>query len=127
MTVLLVHASPDDRQMYAEYLRLNDLVVTEAATTDDGWAKAATADVVVTGLMVPGSFDGLELVRRLRRDPATATKPIVVLTARVMQADRDAAEDAGCDVFLPKPCLPDVLLAEIRRVLAHHSSDRTRT
>ena len=43
---------------------------------------------------------------------------IIVLTACVWKPERERAEAARCDVFLPKPCLPDHLLAEVRHLLA---------
>lgn len=54
----------------------------------------------------------------LRHDDGTMRKPIIVLTACVYRRDRERAEHAGCDVFLPNPCLPNDLLREVRRVLA---------
>src|SRR5205085_582242 len=81
-------------------------------------ALAVTADVIVTGISVPGPFDGVELVRRLRANEPTRHKPILVLTASAFAPAERRADAAGCDAFLPKPCYPDKLLAEIRRVLA---------
>jgi DNA-binding response OmpR family regulator len=72
----------------------------------------------VTGIRVPGPFDGLELVRRLRAHDRTRRKPIIVLSACTLPRDQDAAREAGCSVFLPKPCLPDALSREVRRLLA---------
>jgi CheY-like chemotaxis protein len=60
-------------------------------------------------------------VRRLRADERTKGKPIIVLTARVFEPDQVRAHAAGCDIFLPKPCLPDTLVDEIRRMLAVRS------
>lgn len=62
-------------------------------------------------------MDGVELVTRLKGDDGTKSIPVIVLTACAWQSDRDRAA-AGCEVFLTKPCLPDVLVREIRRVLA---------
>ena len=120
-TVLLVHSPSDDRHMYAEYLRVHGYEVVEASTIDDGWARRADADVIVTGLMVPGSFDGLELVKRLRQHATGAAVPVIVLTARVTARDRAEAEAAGCDIFLPKPCMPNELMAAIGTLVARSS------
>jgi len=103
--------------MYAEYLRLFGFRVIEIGETSAAQALAITADVIVTGLRVAGPFDGIELIRRLRADDRTTDRPIVVLTACAWDADREAAEQAGCAAFLAKPCLPERLLGEIRRVL----------
>ena len=117
-TVLLVQDRPDDRTMYAEYLRLRGFAPLEITTTDQALSLAGNADVIVTGVRVSGSFDGLELVRRLRADVRTQSKLIIVLTAWALDPSREQAVAAGCDVFLTKPCLPQTLVREIRRGLA---------
>jgi DNA-binding NtrC family response regulator len=60
--VLLVESHNDSREMYACYLQLCGFTVQTADTTDDGLIHASEADVIVTGMWVPGSFDGVELV-----------------------------------------------------------------
>jgi two-component system cell cycle response regulator DivK len=120
-TVLLVESGQDDRGMYAEYLRLSDFHIVEIGDTADALALAATADVIVTGVRVPGPFDGIELVRRVRADRRTHDKGVIVLTACAFEPDQARAYSAGCDGFLPKPCLPDALATEIRRVMANRA------
>jgi DNA-binding response OmpR family regulator len=105
--------------MYAEFLRANGFSVTEVDSTDDGLSAAHAVDLIVTGVRMPGSFDGIELVRRLRDDERTKSKPLIVLTACTFEPDQSRAFAAGCDVFLPKPCLPEILLKEARRLLEH--------
>jgi two-component system cell cycle response regulator DivK len=116
--ILLIEPDIDDRDMYGYYLRTFGFTVQTADTTDDGLMHASEADVIVTGMWVPGSFDGVELVWRLRNAHATKQTPIIGLTADALQADRQRASAAGCDVFVPKPCLPDRLASEIRAVLS---------
>ena len=66
---------------------------------------------------VPGSFDGVELVRRVRQTARTKHAPIMVLlTACVFESDRQRAFAAGCDLFLPKHSPPERLVSEIRLV-----------
>lgn len=107
--------------MYAEYLRGHRFRVVELDNTAEALAAAPMADVVVTDIRVPGPFDGVELVRRLRADDHAKHTPVIVLTACVFEPDRQRAHAAGCDLFLPKPCLPDALAIEIRRLLAARS------
>ena len=116
-SVLLVQSIGDDREMYAEFLRIHALDVRLADTADEAFVRGMHADVVVTEIRIHGSFDGYELIRRLRRNQWTARKAIVALTACAFDSDRRAAQQAGCDVFLAKPCLPDTLLAVVRRLL----------
>jgi two-component system cell cycle response regulator DivK len=117
-SVLLVDSLEDCREMYREALRLSGFLTLDADNAADGLALARTADIIVTGLRLAGAEDGLDLVRSLRRDERTRTKPIIVLSAWAHPADRQRALDAGCDVFLTKPCLPDVLIAEVQKSLS---------
>lgn len=73
-------------------------------------------DVVITDYMMP-EMDGLELIARLKADPATAAIPIVMLTARNDVADRLAAREVGADVYLSKPFSPQEVRTAIARLL----------
>jgi CheY-like chemotaxis protein len=115
--VLLVAPAHDDRRIYAEYLLQHGYRTVEIGSTEEAWRSCSNADLIVTGINVAGSYDGIELVRRIRSDKATADKPVIVLTASVWEVDREAAREVGCDAFLPKPCVPDRLLDSIRRLL----------
>jgi two-component system cell cycle response regulator DivK len=74
-------------------------------------------DLVLMDLSLP-ELDGWEATRRLKGDPRTAHIPVVALTGHVLADHSREARDAGCDAFLTKPCMPEVLVAEVRRVLA---------
>lgn len=102
--------------LYAECVRACRLRPVECDDTAYALTQADRVDLVVTGIRVPGPFDGLELVRRLRAHDATRRKPIIVPSG-TLPRDQDAAREAGCSVFLPKPCLPDALILEVRRLL----------
>jgi CheY-like chemotaxis protein len=115
--VLLVDRDDDTREMYAEYLAGEALGIALAA---DGREALATAvahppDLVVTETRLPG-IDGYELCTRLREHPATQTVRIIIVTGDGYPADIDHARAVGADAVLIKPCLPEVLLAEIRRL-----------
>ena len=73
-------------------------------------------DVVLMDLSLP-VVDGWEATRRLKSDSRTAHIPIVALTAHCGADELQRATGAGCDWFVPKPCPPDALIVEIRRVL----------
>jgi two-component system OmpR family response regulator len=116
-SLLLIHANTDDREMYAEYLSAQGFRVTEAGTTDAAMSLISMADAIITGLLVPGSFDGVELIARIRRDPVTATKAVVVVTACTFSHQLERARRAGANMVLLKPCLPGVLCDELQRLL----------
>jgi two-component system, cell cycle response regulator DivK len=117
--VLLVQSARDDGlEMYTEFLRHQGLAVIPVSATADAVRLAPQASIVVTGINLDDSMDGAELVSLLRHSDRTSSTPIIVLTACVWPAERARAEGAGCDVFLPKPCLPNDLLGEVRQLLA---------
>jgi DNA-binding response OmpR family regulator len=125
--VLLVSQARDDAlEMYAQFLRYHRLSVLAVSTAAEARALARQADIIVTGVVLDGSTDGIELVGRLRDDHGTRHTPIIVLTACAWAEDRERAAHAGCDVFLPEPCLPDDLLHEVRRLLRSTPRHRRR-
>jgi len=115
--VLLVQLPDDSRDMYVEFLQAQGHTVLACEDAEEALRLAPRADAIVTGILLAGSADGIELTTRLRADERTRHKPILVLTACVRPSDRERAEAAGCDVFLPKPCLPEDLLRHIRVLL----------
>ena len=114
--VLIVDDDRDARAMYRAYLTHSGC---EVRTACDGHraidkAHAYAPDVIVMDLAMP-NLDGWTASRWLKESPATAHIPIIALSA-VAHA-RESAHEAGCDAFLAKPCLPDMLWWEIRALL----------
>lgn len=115
--VLIVDDARDNREGYAEYLRYRGFRTVEAATGEDGLktAQRTKPDAIVLDMVLP-DLPGVEVTRRLRSAGFPRT-PIIALSASVFPEDVTAAIASGCDTFLPKPCLPDTLVTEIRRLL----------
>jgi len=59
--------------------------------------------------------------------PRTRHIPIVALTGHALAGHAEGAREAGCDAFVTKPCLPDALVTEIRRLLDHHRAKTDNT
>ena len=112
-SLLFVHNDSDDRAMYAEFLRGQGFDVREVGTTDAALPLTLGIDLVITGLMVSGTLDPLEFIRRTRAEQRDI--PIVVVTAIAYPESLTKAYDAGANAVLVKPCLPDVLLEEVKR------------
>ena len=106
--------------MYVEFLRHKGFTALSVSTGTEALraAPGADADIIVTGILLGADMDGLELIQELRNDDRVRRTPIIVLTACAWQSERERAERAGCDAFLPKPCAPDELVRAISRVLS---------
>ena len=117
--VLVVEDQLELRRLYAEQLVLSGFDVIEAGNGEDAIAhtSAQAPDVVLMDLSLP-VLDGWEATRRLNADSRTAHIPVVALTAHDGSGELQRATRAGCDWFVPKPCPPDALIVEVRRVLA---------
>ncbi len=117
--ILLVEDQSDLRRLYAQQLELSGFDVIEAGNGADALTHIAahSPDVVLMDLSLP-ILDGWEATRRIKTDERTAHIPVVALTAHDGSGDLQRATRAGCDWFVPKPCPPDALVAEVRRVLA---------
>jgi two-component system cell cycle response regulator DivK len=117
--VLLVDDFQDNREMYAMYLEHAGMQVAEAGNGHEALDQAfrLLPDLIVMDLSLPG-IDGWEATRRLKADERTRKIPVVALTSHALEGYSEGARAAGCDAFVTKPCLPEQLLSEIRKVLA---------
>jgi two-component system, cell cycle response regulator DivK len=117
-SVLIVDDVEDNRRIYAMFLRFDGFDVTTAVDGHDALeqARAALPDLVVMDLAIPG-IDGWEVTRTLKRDGRTRSIPVIAVTGHALAGAEARAKEAGCDAFLTKPCLPDTLSREIRRIL----------
>ncbi len=108
----------DDDELTLQILKaILDLEEFEVTTASDG-DQALRAiegddfDVIVLDVMMPGA-DGYEVCRSVKDDPRTSATPVVLLTARDREDDRQAGKDAGCDAYLTKPFSPLALVETI--------------
>jgi DNA-binding response OmpR family regulator len=118
--ILIVEDDPDIAESLRYNLERDGLEARIAETGEKGLAAALDVKsppaLVILDLMLPG-MSGMELCRRLRREPATRRTPIIMLTARVSEADRVAGLDLGADDYIAKPFSVRELMARVRAVL----------
>lgn len=117
--VLLIEDEPNISEAIRFILARDGCEVTALA---DGMAavgavQAARPDLVILDLMLPGR-SGLEILVDLRADPATRDIPVMMLTAKGLGRDREAAERAGVDLFMAKPFSNDDMRAAVRSLTA---------
>ncbi len=114
--ILVADDDLDARTMYGMYLKS---MGCEVFTASDGsgaikQAMALHPDLIVLDLAMP-HVDGWATAERLRRSPVTKSIPIIALTA--IPGSRESARLSGCDAFIAKPCLPQMLWCEVRLLL----------
>jgi two-component system phosphate regulon response regulator PhoB len=116
--ILIVDDEEEIRDLIAFNLLKEGFQVAPAATGEEALrlAHEELPRLVLLDLMLPG-IDGLEVCRRLKRDPHTQEVPVVMLTAKGEEADIVAGLELGADDYVTKPFSPRVLLARIRTVL----------
>jgi CheY-like chemotaxis protein len=121
--VLIVEDEADLRELYAQQLAMSGFEVVQAGNGEDAIASITLRepDVVLMDLSMP-VVDGWEATRRLKADGRTAHIPVVALTAHDGSGELQRATRAGCDWFVPKPCPPEALIVEVKRVLASRGS-----
>ena len=125
--ILLVDDFDDAREMYRDYLAFAGFRVETACDGREAVdkARALSPDLILMDLSLP-VVDGWEATRILKGDPATRDLQIVALSAHAMNADGDRARAAGCDGFIPKPCLPPDLVTKIAGFLKVRSEGARR-
>src|SRR5450830_96299 len=115
-TVLIVDDTPDNITLLANLLK--DRYSTKVATSGQTALQivaSSKVDLILLDIMMP-EMDGIETCRRLKADAATASIPVIFLTAKNLQEDEALGRSAGAVDFLRKPVNPDLLFA---RVEAH--------
>jgi CheY-like chemotaxis protein len=120
-SILVVEDSELTRDVLHQFLRERDYLVLEAANGRDALQRVAQSrpDLVITDLEMP-VLDGFELIRQLRQGPETKEIPIIVLSTRGSEADRQRAASLGADAYLVKATFREEALIELLgRFLAH--------
>jgi two-component system, cell cycle response regulator DivK len=111
MKILLVEDNEMNRDMLSRRLERKGYEVVIAVNGQEGveLVSSTRPDLILMDLSLP-IIDGWEATRRIKADPATASIPVIALTAHAMAEDRAKAMAAGCDDFDIKPVdLPRLL------------------
>jgi len=116
--ILLIEDEPDFRFGVRMQLEASGYAVIEA---EDGVAGLAAAreqspDLIILDGRLP-KMGGYEVARQLKGNENYRNIPIVMLTARSQQSDKQTSQDAGADAYLTKPFDPDELLLTISKLL----------
>jgi two-component system cell cycle response regulator DivK len=117
-SILYVEDNEMNRQIVRDLLKRTTYQLSEAHDGEAGVAKALEIrpDLVLMDIQLP-KISGMEAMRRLRADPATAATPIIAITSFALSGDDLKAKAAGATAYLAKPYSPRDLLGLIRKIL----------
>ena len=117
--VLIVEDNPRNMKLVRDVLQVKGHETLEATTAEDGIVLAVERrpDLVLMDIQLPG-MNGIDALKVLRGDPATANIPVIAVTASVMQQDRKLILEAGFDSYLGKPLNLAEFLAAVNAALA---------
>jgi len=116
--ILVVDDEPHIRRILTALLSMEGFETRLARDGTEGlrvWAAEAF-DLVILDLIMPGA-SGLEVLAKIKSDPAKGSTPVIILTAKGQDTDRHAALAGGADDFLTKPFSPKKLVSRIREIL----------
>lgn len=102
--VLIIEDNDRNLELVRDILQAKGYRTLEASTAEDGLeiARRQAPDLILMDIQLPG-MSGIEALRVLRDDPATAALLVVAITASVMKADREQIMRAGFNGFIEKP------------------------
>ncbi len=113
--VLLIEDEPNIAEAIGFILSRDGWEVTHLAEGQEATATARriAPALVILDQMLPG-LSGLEILEEMRADPQISTMPVLMLTAKGLPRDREAAERAGVSHFMTKPFSNAEILAQVR-------------
>ena len=122
-TVFIIEDEEDAADMFAEMMRVSGYRVlrTSSSTPALTMMAAEKPDVVILDIMMP-EISGLEILRQMRREPALANIPVVVVSAKSLPADIKIGMEAGASIYLTKPVGFVELREAIERALGGQSA-----
>jgi two-component system, cell cycle response regulator DivK len=117
-SILYVEDNEANRMIVRDLLKRTKYQLAEAHDGEEGVAKALELrpGLILMDIQLP-KISGLEAIRRLRAEPATAATPIIAITSFALSGDEQKAKAAGATAYLAKPYNPFDLLKLIRQHL----------
>ncbi|MBI3164902.1 MAG: response regulator [Anaerolineales bacterium] len=117
--ILVIDDDLDTLRLVGLMLQRQSYQVSAASNGSQGLTKAfeERPDLILLDVMMP-DMDGYEVTRRLRKNPATASIPILMFTAKTQLDDKVTGFEVGADDYLTKPTHPTELLSHVKALLA---------
>ena len=116
--ILIVEDNEKNLKLVRDVLQVKGYETLEAGTAEDGLkiAHERMPNLILMDIQLPG-MSGIDALKALRAEPATAAIPVVAITASVMQQDRQQIMSAGFDAFIEKPINLRGLLDTVQQAL----------
>jgi two-component system, OmpR family, response regulator ResD len=116
--VMIIEDEKEIRDLVRYHLERAGFRVTAVADGEQGLERlfASRPEALVLDLMLPGR-SGLEILKEIRGEPATADLPVLVLTARAAEMDKLLGFEHGADDYMTKPFSPRELVARVQALL----------
>lgn len=114
MHVLVVDDNPMNMELVVFVLQSNEIEVTQAVDGLEALDKVNNAafDLVLLDIQLPG-IDGLEVLKRMKENPALQQIPVVALTAHAMEGDEQHFIDLGCIGYISKPIDVSIFMEKV--------------
>ena len=116
--ILIVEDNDKNLKLVRDVLQVKGFSTLEAGTAEDGirLARESKPDLILMDIHLPG-MSGIEALKVLRAEAATAAIPVIAVTASVMQQDRKQITEAGFDAYVGKPINLKEFLDAVRATL----------
>ncbi len=117
---MIIEDQPDIRKLVRMTLDFNDYEIHDTTDAETGlrMVEEIGPDLILLDIMMPGRMDGLALCRLLKNTESYRGIPVILLTARGQQADREAGVNAGADEYIVKPFSPIRLIEVVETFLS---------
>jgi two-component system cell cycle response regulator DivK len=116
--ILIVEDNDKNLKLVRDVLQVKGYETIEAGTAEDGivLARSRMPDLILMDIQLPG-MNGIDALKVLRADAATARIPVIAVTASVMQQDRNLITEAGFDGYIGKPINLKEFLETVRAMI----------
>ena len=123
--ILIVEDNDKNRKLMRDVLQFKGYRLAEAETGEEGvrLARECHPDLILMDIQLPG-ISGITAFRQIRDDPATATIPVIAVTASAMTQDRQTIMAAGFEGYQSKPLDVKAFVAAVRQMLDRTSARR---
>ncbi len=115
-SVMVIEDNEINMKLVRSLLEIGRFNIIEAVDAETGLelAREKQPDLILMDIQLPG-MDGLEATSRLKANPSTKHIPVIALTSYAMDADKEKAQEVGCDGYISKPINTRTFLKEIEK------------